>query len=150
MDKHYCPTCDGTGKVDELPLAPALRRDYSMDYRDIACRLLDKLEREGWRPDEVAAMTARIAELDEAPLISGRVDGGLPGAPPAEAVSDRIDELVNRFLSWPLPDSVCSDGVATMRGHPHRIGTNLLTADEARAMLEHVLGSQGNSGRTEP
>lgn len=71
--------------------------------------------------------------------ISDRVDEGLPGAPPAEAVSDRIDELVNRFLSWPMPESVCSDPCATRRGWPHRTGTSLLTATEAREMLEYVL-----------
>jgi hypothetical protein len=49
------------------------------------------------------------------------------------------DEMVNRFLSWPLPASVCSDLIVTQAGAPHRIGTNLLTATEARAMLEHVL-----------
>jgi hypothetical protein len=91
-ERPYCPTCDGSGRVDEIPLASAVRCDYSMEYRDIVCRLLDKLEREGWRPDEVAAMTARVAELDEAPLISDRVDEGLPGAQPAEAVADHIDE----------------------------------------------------------
>lgn len=47
--------------------------------------------------------------------------------------------LVNRFLAWPLPESVCSDLIVTKPGAPHRIGTNLLTADETRAMLEYVL-----------
>jgi hypothetical protein len=47
--------------------------------------------------------------------------------------------LVNRFLAWPLPESVFCDFVATTPGAPHRIGTNLMTADEARAMLEYVL-----------
>ncbi len=50
-----------------------------------------------------------------------------------------IDELVNRFLAWPLPETVCSDLCVTEHGKPHRIGTNLLTAVEARQMLGHVL-----------
>lgn len=51
------------------------------------------------------------------------------------------DELVDRFLSWPLPTSVCSDPCASTPGYPHqRVGTNLLTADEARQMLQHVVG----------
>lgn len=50
-----------------------------------------------------------------------------------------IDALVNRFLSWPLPESVCSDPCSTERGYPHRSGTNLLTADEARKMVEYIL-----------
>jgi len=49
------------------------------------------------------------------------------------------DSMVDRFMNWPLPDSVCSDPCATKQGYPGRIGTNLLTADQARAMLEHVL-----------
>lgn len=47
------------------------------------------------------------------------------------------DDLVNRFLTWPVPASVCPDGVP---GQPGRTGTNLLSAAEARQMLEHVLG----------
>jgi hypothetical protein len=48
--------------------------------------------------------------------------------------------MVDRFLNWPLPASVCSDQCATMPGYPDRIGTNLLTATEAEQMLEHVAG----------
>lgn len=57
-----------------------------------------------------------------------------------ERLEKAIPELVNRFLAWPLPESVCSDPCATERGYPHRSGTTLLTADEARQMLEHILG----------
>lgn len=49
------------------------------------------------------------------------------------------DAMVDRFLSWPLPESVCADLCATKHGYPNRIGTNLLTGEEARKMLEHVL-----------
>ena len=49
------------------------------------------------------------------------------------------DDMVNRFLLWPLPDSVCADLCATKQGAPHRTGTNLLSFVEARKMLEHVL-----------
>ena len=47
--------------------------------------------------------------------------------------------LVDRFLQWPLPNSVCADLCATKQG-PGRIGTNLLTATEAKQMLEFVIG----------
>jgi hypothetical protein len=51
-----------------------------------------------------------------------------------------IDKLVDRFLAWPLPESVCSDLCVTDRKYKFpRSGTNLLTADEARAMFQHVL-----------
>src|SRR3989442_11525 len=51
----------------------------------------------------------------------------------------QIQHLVDAFLAWPLPPSVRSDDCATVQGYPSRIGTNLLTADEARQMFEHVL-----------
>lgn len=56
------------------------------------------------------------------------------------ASNARIDALVSRFLAWPLPDSVCADECASVPGHPLRHGTNLLTANEAKAMLLHVFG----------
>ncbi|HEY0954019.1 MAG TPA: Gp49 family protein [Roseateles sp.] len=46
------------------------------------------------------------------------------------------EEMVGRFLAWPVPASVYPDGTP---GQPGRTGTNLLSAVEARQMLEHVL-----------
>ena len=52
-----------------------------------------------------------------------------------------IDHLVDRFLCWPLPESVSCDPCACVPGSsPHRVGTNILTAYEARKMLEYVIG----------
>jgi hypothetical protein len=53
-----------------------------------------------------------------------------------------IDRLVDRFLAWPLPSSVCPDGCVMNRDYPYRVGTNLLTADEAKAMFIHALGRE--------
>lgn len=51
-----------------------------------------------------------------------------------------IDEMVDRFLSWKLPTTVAADQCATDSSYPHtRTGTNLLTANEARQMIEHIL-----------
>lgn len=47
------------------------------------------------------------------------------------------DDMVSRFLTWPVPADVYPDGTP---GQPGRTGTNLLTATQAQAMLEHVLG----------
>lgn len=61
---------------------------------------------------------------------------------------DRLDKLVDRFLAWPLPKSVCSDVCVTNSNYPHqRVGTNLLTADEARQMIKYLLDSKGKSGQ---
>jgi len=56
---------------------------------------------------------------------------------------DYIKALVDRFLAWPLPKSVASDQCVTNPNYEHsRSGTNLLTADEARQMIEHLLAEQ--------
>lgn len=49
-----------------------------------------------------------------------------------------VRRLVDRFLMWPLPESVCADPCATKQG-PGRIGTMLLTAHEAEQMITHLL-----------
>jgi len=55
----------------------------------------------------------------------------------------KIKTLVDRFLAWPLPKSVLCDGCVVMRDYPHsRSGTNLLTADEARQMVEYLFASE--------
>lgn len=57
-------------------------------------------------------------------------------------------EMVDRFLSWPLPKGFSPDcGVSfdgrgkDARGYEKQwpVGTNLLSADQAREMLEHVV-----------
>ena len=58
------------------------------------------------------------------------------------------DEMVSRFLGWPLPKDFGPDCGISFDGRKDDewnknktwpIGTNLFTADQARAMLEHVL-----------
>lgn len=57
-------------------------------------------------------------------------------------MGNRIKELADLFLAWPLPESVCSDHCVTVSGYPHqRSGTNLLTAAEARKMLEYLFAN---------
>lgn len=71
---------------------------------------------------------------------------------------EALDAAVNRFLGWELPRTFAPDGgvvfnreVQTMEGKRDRadmpgwwpIGTNLFTADQAKAMLEHALGIAG-------
>ena len=47
------------------------------------------------------------------------------------------NEMVQRFLCWPVPAHVHPDGTP---GKPGRTGTNLLDAVTAKAMLQEVLG----------
>lgn len=66
-----------------------------------------------------------------------------PPAADAVEVTAKPDvaTLVQRFLAWPLPRSVCADRCASRPDYPHpRYGTSLLSADEARQMVEYLLG----------
>lgn len=66
-----------------------------------------------------------------------------------------VKKMVNRFLSWKLPEDFAPDcGISFEReynveymasqGKPQMInepiGTNLLNADQAKAMILHMLG----------
>lgn len=65
-----------------------------------------------------------------------------------------IDKMVCRFLSWKLPKNFSPDGGVVFiptkgRGYdsPHwPIGTNLLTAEQARKMFEHVTADEPAEG----
>ncbi|MBQ1767320.1 MAG: hypothetical protein IIZ92_31070, partial [Aquincola sp.] len=54
-----------------------------------------------------------------------------------ERLSGPTDDQVGRFLTWPVPADVHPDGTP---GQPGRTGTNLLSAEQAKNMLRHVLG----------
>lgn len=73
------------------------------------------LEWAGLANDEIARLRAALASQQPAAVSSAMVD---------------------RFLTWPVPADVHPDGTP---GKPGRTGTNLLTAQQARIMLEHVL-----------
>lgn len=75
----------------------------------------------------------RLGDEIEAEAMSGDAEPTVQG-------DSGMKELVDRFLAWPLPKSVCSDTCVTDPSYPHpRTGTNLLTAAEAEQMLQYVL-----------
>ena len=82
----------------------------------------------------------------EAETVDPRVWGHLRVYAPKEKLgSDVTDVMVGRFLSWTLPRDFSPDGhirfdrdAADAGSWP--VGTNLLNAIQARAMLKHVLG----------
>lgn len=55
----------------------------------------------------------------------------------------KIDKMVDRFLSWPLPKDFAPDGGVSFMplNNPScwPIGTNLLHAGQAREMIEYIL-----------
>ena len=73
-------------------------------------------------PEDVAAALAAALTLGGVEMVAGGLDP---------------DVLVSRFLTWPVPADVYPDGTP---GQPGRTGTNLLSAPQAKAMLQHVLG----------
>ena len=86
-----------------------------------------------------------------------RAGGGAPAASKMTDVStlasvsgSTLTAMVDAFLAWPLPADVCADQCACERGYPHRSGTNLLDAMQARAMFEHVLAVASNAPAHRP
>ncbi|HJV75455.1 MAG TPA: hypothetical protein VJ654_14610 [Noviherbaspirillum sp.] len=75
--------------------------------------------------------------------------GDTPAA--ADAGGQDIKEMVNRFLGWELPETFAPDCFISFdseRAEQHEswpIGTNLLTADQAKEMFEYCLRSTANS-----
>jgi len=73
---------------------------------------------------------------------------------------DQIKHMVNRFLTWKLPEDFHPDGGIKFEpiANPgskfeykrEPVGTNLFTATQATAMIEHMLeGLPGESDGTE-
>lgn len=60
----------------------------------------------------------------------------------------QIREMVNRFLSWRLPDDFDPDGGIYFSPVPYRSawprGTNLLNATQAEALVRHLVGAPAN------
>jgi hypothetical protein len=65
-------------------------------------------------------------------------------------VKSKIDAMVDAFLAWPLPASVRCDACVLDQGYPHRVGTNLLTAIEARQMFEYALAKADAATSVKP
>jgi hypothetical protein len=57
-----------------------------------------------------------------------------------------LQKLAERFCAAFLPDSVCVDPCARFTG-PGRFGTNLLTVEEAKFVLEQVMPMNREMGR---
>ena len=115
------------------------------DLRSNAAPAMDKVSEVFARatsPELYAAPQSDAAPQAEPNPITGQ--GG--PAKPAAAAPDKMAALVDRFLKWKLPTSVCSDSCVSYLDCPfERTGANLLLADEARQMLEYVLAEETKS-----
>lgn len=108
------------------PIAPQELADYVADKLSLF-RNIDGLLRRDLRVVFDGMKKAYIAEPE-----------------PSAKVAD-VDAMVNRFLSWRIPDSFGPDCYVTFdrdrakANNMWPVGTNIFTADEAKAMLKHVL-----------
>lgn len=98
-----------------------------------------------------AAREVGNAEVIPCILVAEPVEGAAL-ALPAALTDAQIAAAVNRFLGWRLPDDFCPDaGISFKRIYNEKspfgpsthqpIGTNLLTADQARAMFVYALNA---------
>jgi hypothetical protein len=100
-----------------------MNTEYRRGIRDALLRITATTVVEGESPANlIGAIAERVADLSK---------------PTNAAASEVPAELVDRFLTWPVPAEVYPDGTP---GQPGRTGTNLLSAPQAKAMLQHVLG----------
>ncbi len=71
----------------------------------------------------------------------------------ASVSEEQIKHLVNRFLCYPFPSDLNPDGGISYRrsetsikfNHPGPVGTNLLTADQAEAMVRYMVEGMANA-----
>jgi len=63
----------------------------------------------------------------------------------SSTADDFVDRMVDAFLAWPLPPDFQPDGGIAFAGPSQfgPVGTNLLTATQARAMLAHLAAAAG-------
>jgi hypothetical protein len=128
------------GMSREAHAANIARINYEREQREAATRLT--VEREAfeafWKPAEGSdgKGAAWLAWIERAARASKQPS---------------IADMVNRFLGWKLPKDFCPDcGISFdgrkddewNKGKTWPIGTNLLTADQAKAMFEHCLASE--------
>jgi len=115
-----------------------------------ACKLWDEAEARGETPTPEACPSGFLYDED------GKCLGHVLRAPYGIGMyfyddeeemeyshedDEALNEKVERFLSWKLPKSVRADLCTCERDYPHpRSGTNLLTAVEAKQMIQHILG----------
>lgn len=116
--------------------------DDEVRVQNFYSRAMRELVEDGERATQTT-IRARAEQLHKAFLANP--------APPTIAQVPEVDAMVNRFLGWPLPKTFTPDcGISfTPLAHPNGwpVGTNLLTAAEAREMFEYVLNGSTAEGR---
>jgi hypothetical protein len=84
-----------------------------------------------------------------------------PVQQPTKLTDSDVKAMVDRFLGWKLPKDFCPDaGISFKPTKPYEgdeygnswwpVGTNLLTAEQAKAMFVHALGPLVEPGAAQP
>jgi hypothetical protein len=117
-----------------------------------------QLSADDWNPYELLDVVRHSLAASTPAVIVERIDECLRQQKQTQraalASGPSVDAMVNRFLAWPLPKDFAPDcGISFdgrkddewNKGKTWPIGTNLLTAVQAKAMFQHCLAS-GPSG----
>lgn len=122
----------GQSPVLALALGSAAWLRAQADEREEMLHALGALDDEGERETkrEILGLrdaADRLEKLERAPVVT--------------------DDMVSRFLCWRLPATFSPDGGVSFdkkdrdpNSHWWPVGTNILNAEEARQMIEHILG----------
>jgi hypothetical protein len=120
------------------------------------------------KPQELEEVISDVRAVAQMPMLARSVKANLfiaadmldtgfaaPASPPTPAVDgamresiagclsglagQRLDQMADLIMRWPLPKSVCSDPCVSMQNYTApRYGTSLMTHGEALQMLEYV------------
>jgi hypothetical protein len=122
--------------VTQQPLREPNDDDWTL--RDAAQGLNSTLRSMQDHRDDWAQPLLHIREVE---LLLDAAQEKLSRTEQADGRAEVTQLMVDRFLGGRLPKSVCADPCASMQYDGHdRSGTNLLTATEAKYMLEVALG----------
>ena len=142
--KTRCPACghDPVGEIEFLNKLAEAQKAPEPQAQGVPVARVDP-------PNEARPYRhlVRLTDLSETP------PGSLLYAAPTEPQAHGLgitDDMVSRFLCWRLPSTFSPDCGISFDGRKDDqwnknktwpVGTNLLSAIEARAMLEHVLAA---------
>lgn len=108
------------------------------------------------RTDDSAIEQEIVAKGLTAPRVTpADIDANIASEHYFTAADEITDDMVSRFLSWKLPNGfnpdcgISFDGRKDDQWNKNKtwpVGTNLFSAEQAKAMLEHVLQPHPTSG----
>ena len=127
--REVCDLCAGSGKTEPASVTVKVERGHVWIVKGNQSFMLAYEADEGDDPAEIEWYANQLRTV---------LSDFTPDVNIARAASFGVDDLVNRFLGWPMPGSL-NARIAPNVIRP--IGTHLMNADEARAMFTYCLGA---------